>query len=169
MKHIVRILVCVSLCLLTVSHAWAQQSAQNENISSIFDALNQYSFGKGEVIINQSDELRDLIGVRKQGTNVEEVDGESYLKLQGYRLQVYSGNNQRTSKDEAFNKEQEIKDLFPDASTYVTYAAPFWRLRVGDFRSHEEAYHLKLDLTKAFPAYAKEMYIVREEIHIPLY
>ncbi|MDL2277225.1 SPOR domain-containing protein [Parabacteroides sp. OttesenSCG-928-G07] len=169
MKHLLRILVCVSLFLLTVPHLQAQQSAQNGNISSIFDALNQYSFGKGEVIINQSDELRNLVGVRKHGANVEEVDGESYLKLQGFRLQVYSGNNQRTSKDEAFNKEQEIKDLFPDVSTYVTYAAPFWRLRVGDFRSHEEAYHLKLDLTKAFPVYAKEMYIVREEIRIPLY
>ena len=52
--------------------------------------------------------------------------------------------------------------------TYVTYDAPFWKLRVGDFRSHEEAYHLMRQLMKAFPAFGKEMYIVREEIQIPL-
>ena len=72
------------------------------------------------------------------------------------------------SKDEAFRKEKEIKELFPDVSTYVTYNAPFWRLRIGDFRSHEEAYHMQRLLMDAFPAYRKEMYIVREEVKIPL-
>ena len=75
---------------------------------------------------------------------------------------------QRKSKDEAFRKEKEIKELFPDVSTYVTYNAPFWRLRIGDFRSHEEAYHMQRLLMDAFPAYRKEMYIVREEVKIPL-
>ena len=43
-----------------------------------------------------------------------------------------------------------------------------WRLRIGDFRSHEEAYHMQRLLMDAFPAYRKEMYIVREEVKIPL-
>ena len=64
--------------------------------------------------------------------------------------------------------EKEIKKLFPDVTTYVTYNAPFWRLRVGDFRSHEEAYHMQRLLMDAFPAYKKEMYIVKEEVKIPL-
>ena len=40
--------------------------------------------------------------------------------------------------------------------------------RVGDFRSHEEAYRMMRILMEAFPKYGKEMYIVREEIRIPL-
>ena len=64
--------------------------------------------------------------------------------------------------------EEEIKELFPDIPTYVTYNAPFWKLRVGDFRSHEEAYQLMRQLMEAFPDYAKEMYIVKEEVKIPL-
>ena len=56
----------------------------------------------------------------------------------------------------------------PDVPTYVSYNAPFWKLRVGDFRSHEEAYHMMRQLMAAFPKYGKEMYIVREEIKIPL-
>ena len=50
----------------------------------------------------------------------------------------------------------------------LMYNAPFWRLRIGDFRSHEEAYHMQRLLMDAFPAYRKEMYIVREEVKIPL-
>jgi hypothetical protein len=42
-------------------------------------------------------------------------------------------------------------------------------LRIGDYRSHEEAYHTMRVLMDAFPSYAKEMYIVREDVKIPLY
>ena len=64
--------------------------------------------------------------------------------------------------------EKEIKEKFPELTTYVTYTAPFWKLRVGDFRSHEEAYDLKRKLVEAFPTYGKEIYIVKEEVNIPL-
>jgi hypothetical protein len=109
-----------------------------------------------------------MVGVRMSGDNVEKTDSVSYLKINGYRTQVFSGNNQRSSKDEAFRKEREIKEVFPELPTYVTYNAPFWRLRFGDFRSHEEAYHTQRLLMEAFPAYKKEMYIVKEEVKIPL-
>lgn len=135
---------------------------------SIFDALEKSAPGEGRVVIHQSEAIRKLVGERMRGENVEATDSLVYLKMQGYRTQVFSGNNQRASKDEAFQKEKEIKELFPDLPTYVTYTAPFWKLRVGDFRSHEEAYRMMRILMDAFPQYGKEMYIVREEIKIPL-
>ena len=136
--------------------------------STIFDALKQRNAGEGEVVVHQSQAIERLIGERMAGANVEMTDSISYLKIQGFRTQVFSGNNQRASKDEAFRKEKEIKEHFPENPTYVSYTAPFWTLRVGDFRSHEEAYHLMRQLMAAFPKYGKEMYIVREEIKIPL-
>lgn len=135
---------------------------------SIFDALEKSAPGEGSVVVHQSSAIRSLVGERMRGENVEATDSLVYLKMQGFRTQVFSGNNQRASKDEAFLKEKEIKELFPDLSTYVTYTAPFWKLRVGDFRSHEEAYRMMRILMEAFPKYGKEMYIVREEIRIPL-
>ncbi len=136
--------------------------------TTIFDDLQLSGYGKGQVIVNQSSAIRNMIGARMHGANVEKTDNETYLKIQGFRTQVFSGNNQRKSKDEAFRKEKEIKEMFPDVPTYVTYNAPFWKLRVGDFRSHEEAYHMMRLLMDAFPSYGKEMYIVKEEIKIPL-
>ena len=144
------------------------QIASDETVITIIDALQTPAPGKGQVTIQQPEALLRKLSVHMYGENVEKSDSAAYLKIQGYRTQVFSENNQRKSKDEAFRKEKEIKDVFPSIPTYVTYNAPFWRLRIGDFRTHEEAYHMQRLLMDAFPAYRKEMYIVREEVKIPL-
>lgn len=161
---------CILWLFAFLMASFSTLSAQTEEVkrSTIFDALKKSEVGKGDVVIRQSPAVSNLVGERMRGANVETTDSLTYLKVQGFRTQVFSGNNQRKSKEEAFEKEKEIKELYPDVPTYVTYDAPFWKLRVGDFRSHEEAYHMKRLLMEAFPAYGKEMYIVREEIKIPL-
>lgn len=136
--------------------------------STLFDAFKRSEPGKGVVVVHQSDAIERMVGERMRGANVEMTDSLTFLRVHGYRTQVFSGNNQRASKEEAFRKEKEIREFFPEIPTYVTYDAPFWKLRVGDFRSHEEAYHMMRLLMDAFPKYGKEMYIVREEIRIPL-
>ncbi len=158
----------LSLCILLGASALSAQTDGGGQVEDIIDALQERVPGKGTVTVRGSDALRNMLGKRLHGEGVEKTDSAAFLKIQGYRTQVFSGNNQRKSKDEAFRKEKEIKELFPDVPTYVTYNAPFWRLRIGDFRSHEEAYHMQRLLMDAFPAYRKEMYIVREEVKIPL-
>ena len=159
---------CIALLfmLLACAAGASAQTSVDGSVQTIFDDLQTSKPGKGEVIINQP--LREMVGVRLHGENVEKTDSTAFLKIQGFRTQVFSGNNQRKSKDEAFEKEKMIKELFPTVPTYVTYNAPFWKLRVGDFRSHEEAYHMQRLLMTAFPSFGKEMYIVREEVKIPL-
>ncbi len=139
-----------------------------DSMQTIFDDLAVEKPGRGTVVVNQPEALRKMVGVHRYGENVELTDSTAFLKIQGFRTQVFSGNNQRASKDEAFEKEEMVKELFPDVPTYVTYTAPFWKLRVGDFRSHEEAYHMLRLLRESFPAFGKEMYIVKEEIQLPL-
>lgn len=151
-----------------VSVLSAQTVTLTEPVTTIFDALQEPGLGKGSVIINQAPAIRDMVGAHMYGENVEKTGEVAFLKVQGFRTQVFSSNNQRNSKEEAFSKEKEIKELFPDVTTYVTYNAPFWRLRVGDYRSHEEAFRMQRLLMSAFPSYAKEMYIVKEEVKIPL-
>ncbi len=158
----------LSFLLFSVSGLVSAQGVSEEQTITILDVLQTPVPGKGKVTIHQPEALKRKLGVHLYGENVEKTDSMTYLKIQGYRTQVFSGNNQRKSKDEAFQKEKEIKELFPAIPTYVTYNAPFWRLRIGDFRTHEEAYHMQRLLMDAFPAYKKEMYIVREEVKIPL-
>lgn len=165
-----KILIIIALiCFSAAIYAQTVNTeVKEEPVITIFDRLTKPEAGKGVVTIHQSEEIRAMIGAHKHGENVEQEGEATFLKIQGYRAQVFSGNNQRKSKDEAFRKESEIKELFPEVPTYVTYNAPFWKLRVGDFRSHEEAYQMLRLLMGAFPDYAKEMYIVKEEVKIPL-
>ena len=135
---------------------------------SIVDALTRNVPGRGTVTIHQSSAIRQMIGRPVASEHTEEVNGRVYLLSAGYRIQIFSGNNQRNSKDEAFGKEQQIKNQFSDVPTYVSYTAPFWRLRVGDYLSYEEAFRMMQKLVGAFPSFRKEMFITKEEIRIPV-
>ncbi|MDR0757371.1 MAG: SPOR domain-containing protein [Tannerella sp.] len=136
--------------------------------SPIFDLLASTGAGKGAVVIHQSAAIRQLVGMLPQDAKIEEENGKRFLLVQGYRIQVFSGNNQRRSKDEAFDKEKQINTLYPDLPTYVNYTAPFWRLRAGDFFSYEEALTMKYRLSVDFPSFKNEISIFKEEIRIPL-
>jgi hypothetical protein len=80
---------------------------------------------------------------------------------------VFTDNNQRTAKNEAETKKEQIQNLF-NVPTYVTYNAPFWRLYVGDYITYQEAFSMMYKISEAFPAYKKEIQIKEEEIRIPL-
>ena len=64
-------------------------------------------------------------------------------KISGYRIQVYSGSNRHTAN--------QVKSIFmtsyPQIKSYLSYSQPYFRLRVGDFRTRTESlqlYHLLL-------------------------
>ena len=143
--------------------------AQTEARQSIFDELQTLRAGKGKVVIDQPLSIRNRVGDRIRGEVETSTDGKAYIRHQGFRVQVFSGNDQRTSKEEAFKREKEINESIPELTTYVNFDAPFWRLRVGDFNARDEAYETQRQLMQLFPNYRKEMYIVREEIKIPVH
>lgn len=156
MRNIVTLFLLVFIALLPIFG----QSFQANRDSIILQSLMKPKAGQGVVIVHQSDAIANLLGVRVYGENKNELIQE------GYRVQVFSGNNQTKSKSEANWKQEKVKELFPNLQTYVTFKSPFWRLRVGDFRSYEEADQLMRQLKRAFPQFGKEMYVVRDEIKI---
>lgn len=156
MRNIVTLFLLVFTALLPIFG----QSFQANRDSTILQSLMKPKGGQGVVIVHQSDAIANLLGVRVYGENKNELIQE------GYRVQVFSGNNQTKSKSEANWKQEKVKELFPNLQTYVTFKSPFWRLRVGDFRSYEEADQLMRQLKRAFPQFGKEMYVVRDEIKI---
>lgn len=103
----------------------------------------------------------------EEGELEEGNNSQSGLKRGvGYRVQVFSDNNARTAKNEARSKARNISARFPDQRTYVTYHSPYWRLRVGDFRNQSEANEFAEQIKSAFPAYAKEIRVVRDRITV---
>lgn len=78
---------------------------------------------------------------------------------QGYRVQIFLGDR-RTA--------EETKRSFllknPDASAYLSWLAPNFRLRIGDLRTRLEAERLLHELKASYPG----SYIVKDEIEPPL-
>jgi hypothetical protein len=151
--------------MITGNHPLYAQSPQ----FSIFDSFESPAkLGEGTVVVHQAESLRQLVGTRIDSENIDVINGKTYLITQGYRVQVYSGNNQRTSKGEAFEKQARIKELYPDVEAYVTYMAPFWILHVGDYRSFEEAAHMHRSLRESFPQNKNEIKIIENDIRLLL-
>lgn len=94
----------------------------------------------------------------------EPVATQSAAKTGGYRVQVYLDNNARTAKNEARARARNISEQFPHYPTYVVYSSPYWRLRVGNFRTHDEADEAAAAISAAFPSYAREIRVVKDRI-----
>jgi hypothetical protein len=134
--------------------------------TSIFDALAKSEPGKGSVTILQSPAVRGLVSSQTDEVKIETDGSRSYLTASGYSIQVFMGNNQRVSRDEALSKKEQIDKLFSDIATYVDYTPPFWRLRAGDFMTYEEALCVMYRLAASFPSFRREIKIIREDIRI---
>ncbi len=159
------------------------------------DQLQQIVPGKGRVVLHQSQAITDLVNspdatpvnsraarviqneAKKQpadvaaAAKVEEETEETTttptarVRMNGYRIQVYSGGNSRQAKNEATMMGNRVKSLFSELSVYTNFASPHWICRVGDFKTYEEANEVfrQLRATGRF----REAVIVKSKILAP--
>lgn len=112
--------------------------------------------------ITQPDALSERLQKdREEETESRIVNG----KMAGYRIQVFSDNNPRTAKSEARAKSRNIGARFPQYRSYVSYHSPFWRVRIGDFRTEQDAREAAQEIKNAFPSYRREVRVVRDRIN----
>lgn len=154
------------LCMLHTS-LFAQEATTETKAETIVDRINKLEPGKGSVQIIQDESITNRISRKSRKTVVNE-SVPTYVEMPGYRIQVFAGNNQRVSKSEAYTKESDVKSLFPEISTYVVFTAPFWRLRVGDFQTFQDAQRMLVKLRSEFPAFGREMSIIKEKVRVKI-
>ena len=87
------------------------------------------------------------------------------VEIEGYRVQIYSSNQQQTAKAEALELEARLKDKV-NQTIYVQYLPPFWKVRLGDFRSYDDAREYKKIFVEQYPAMMGDTYIVRDKIQV---
>ena len=145
-----KFLISILLSLSFVG-SFAQNKTKHSNEEDIFDVLMQKKLNQGDVSIYQSPNMRLLLDKK-----IAETEDKQYVTFLGYRVQVYMGNNQKKSKTDALEREKKIKERFPSLSAYLSFVSPFWKLRVGDFRTHTEALVVSKQLTEVFPAKYKK-------------
>ncbi len=142
--------------------------ASNADVNTPVTIVDHITTGNDN-IINQPEQLTrrlfPVIGVEETELK-EEIQRPVNGRMAGFRVQVFSDNNARTAKNEARSKQRTISSRFPQYQTYVMYTSPYWRLKVGDFRTQQEANNAADELRKAFPAYSKEIRVVRDRVNI---
>lgn len=162
-----------SLLFLTVSVVSAATIAADTTDTFTSDSLNS-------IRIIQPVELENIVSNNSAGISSsyiaptehnagedETIDNQMVVpnKVAGYRVQVFSDNNQRTAKGEARSKESKMREAFPAFNTYIVYNSPFWRLKVGDFRTRDEAEAAADAIRQHFPSFAREIRVVKDRIN----
>lgn len=96
----------------------------------------------------------------------EVINGKhEIIEMDGYRVQVYSSNQQQTAKTEALELEAKLKEKV-NQTIYVQYLPPFWKVRLGDFKTYDEAREYKKLFVQIFPSMMGDTYIVRDKIQV---
>lgn len=134
---------------------------------TIVDSLNDH----GNISVVQPDALNNRLKAPHHQTVVEQTDDNITAETAapkiraGYRVQVFDDNNVRSAQRDAQSRKQQIETRFPEFPVYVTFSSPYWRVKVGDFKTRGEAEAAMAEIRHAFPAMAKSLRIVRDRIN----
>lgn len=108
-----------------------------------------------DVKINQTSAVRDAM--RSQ------VGSNGNRTLSGYRVRIFFDNKQ-TARVESEETLKRFESMYHDVVAYRTYANPYFKVTVGDFRTRSEAVKLLERIRGAFPS----AFVVKENIEFPV-
>ena len=126
-------------------------SATDENL----EGRDILSVMPSSVNVRQSGALADSLGMQ--------INRNRKKMLNGYRIRIFFDNKQN-SRGASEAAEARFHSLYPGYGTYRSFANPFFKVTVGDFRSKTEAGAALQEIIKDFPS----AFIVKEKIRYPL-
>jgi hypothetical protein len=109
-------------------------------------------------VIVRKDPRVDLLVKRQAATNAA-VKKSSARTARGYRLMVMSTNK----RDEAISAKSKLYSYYPDLKSYLIYQSPFFKLKVGNFKTRDEAEKYRKSMAPLFP---KGVFIVNDVIEV---
>ncbi|MFK7899549.1 MAG: SPOR domain-containing protein [Cyclobacteriaceae bacterium] len=144
MKHI------LYSCFLLLGFSLLAQ--QNEDFSTYrptytYEPIKVDSIKKEASILVTKPSLHDNDLVDSMFVKLKKYNSQ-FVHAQGYRVQLYSGNNMGTSA----SVEAKVRAFAKDwgYSIYRTYDAPTWKVRIGDFLDKLSAHRLYHKIRKEF-------------------
>ena len=111
--------------------------------------------GKADVTLHQTDSIYAAMNTH--------IDNNGSRTLGGYRIRIFFDNKQsaRVASEEALKK---FESLFHDVVAYRSYANPYFKVTVGDFRTKSEAMSYLERIRREFPS----AFVVKENISFPV-
>ena len=107
----------------------------------------------GTVNITQDDRLQTAVS--------NHIKANKYRPVYGWRVQIYFGTGQSARSSAERIKKSFLRD-YSETRAYIIYEAPFFKVRVGDYRTKFEAAKMKKILETEY----NTVFLVETEINI---
>ena len=102
---------------------------------------------KDTIVVNKDPRL-DILTQKQALVNKRSQMMTSNGLYKGYRLQLLSTNN----RNQAFKLKYDLLTAYPDQKAYVSYQAPYFKVRFGNFLHKDDAEKMRKQLSKTYPA-----------------
>ncbi len=141
------------LIFLGIIVSKANSQTNKIDLSEIIYSVSNPEYGKMQ--ISQDSRLQTI--VKKHIERNEKQNG-----ISGWRVQIFlgSGSNARTRAQKV---KTDFLETYLDLKCYIVHESPYFKVRVGDFRSRVEALKCKNQLEKQYPT----CWIVKDIINFP--
>lgn len=132
-------------------------------------AVDTTLVGKDVFLLMPSREMGAKAGVKITQTDMvasamrRQVADNGERTLSGYRVRIFFDNRQ-TARVESEETLKRFESLYHDVAAYRTYANPYFKVTVGDFRTRSEAVRLLERIKGSFPS----AFVVKENIEFPV-
>lgn len=113
----------------------------------------------GGIVVNKDPRVDAL--VQKQIEINDLTTRDARRNVPGFRIQVLNSPD----RNKVYAAKVKIYEEFPDLKPYLLYQAPNYKLKVGNFKTQEEAEQAMQQLSKLFPS---GLYVIRDIIEIKL-
>jgi hypothetical protein len=124
----------------------------------LIGSINAFSQSDSDGVVVHKDPRIDML-VRKQIEINEYTTRNARRFVQGYRILVTSTDN----RSKALEAKSKIYQSFPELKAYLMYQAPYFKLKVGDFKDRKEAEIYLKDIKYYFPT---GVYIIRDIVEV---
>jgi len=117
---------------------------------------------EGSVVVIQ-DNLVDSLLNQYEALRMKIMENPDNKAIPGYRIQIFfdSGFN---SSDRAKQARDEFLLLYPEVPAYVSWKAPNYRVRAGDFRTRLEAEKILQMIVIDYP----NAWVTKDDINFPV-
>ncbi|MBS1599663.1 MAG: SPOR domain-containing protein [Bacteroidetes bacterium] len=112
-------------------------------ITLLFDSYAQTDTTS---IVIHKDPRVDLL-IKKQIQINEETTREARSHVPGYRIQVMNSPD----RNKVFAAKTKVNQDYPELKSYLIYQAPNYKLKLGNFKTEEDADPYMKKLSKSFP------------------
>lgn len=123
-------------------------------VDSTLRGHNIWSAMPVNVAVEQSPDVRRAM-TEQMARNEEKM-------YQGYRIRIFFDNSQN-SRGASEAALYRFKTRYPEVAAYRTFANPFFKVTVGDYRTKSEALAALKDIKADFPS----AFIVKEKFRYP--